>query len=335
MPFIVEADIVHPAFQGRDATRPFRATSAIPRIAVFGESSVRAGSQIPITQEFPALLQQRLFAEGRTVEVLNLGRSGADSHTIRRIVEASLEFDLDAAVLYLGHNDVGNAFFAERYGTVTTAGGAHLRAFLHRWHTYCLLRDLLARPDDADAEPGGGTGGLSAPRLAAAATDFSANLALTVRGLLAHDVRVLLATPVSRASSWDTPGSGCPEVVSAPLADGVDAESAVARAPDCPEALFLRGSARQRRGELAAGWADLHAARDRDRRPLRATTGIVEAVRDAGRATGIGVVDLAAQQEERPATASADWFKDPVHLSPTGHQEVAARIRPALEPLLR
>lgn len=338
-PFSVSGGLVSPTFQGRDAIRSFRGEPADGqvRIAVFGESSVRAGSQLPPAQEFPALLQQRLFTEGRSVEVLNLGRSGADSHSIRRIAGAAAAYDLDAAVLYLGHNDVGNAFFAGRYATVTTAGAAHLRAFLHRWHTYSLLRDAIVPPSSAEPDARVDDAALSAPQLAVIAADFATNLELTVRALRDSGIAVLLVTPISREGTWSTAGTGCPEAVPAerPVTWEVDeAEGAVAAAPDCADARFVRGLALQQAGRLAEGWSDLHAARDRDRRPLRATTGIVAAVREVGERTGVPVLDLAAQQEALPADESDPWFKDPVHLSREGHHQFAERIHPALVPLL-
>lgn len=349
-PFSESGGAVEPVFQGRDAAGNFAVvpTPGRPRVMVLGESSVRGGSYLPVAQEFPALLEGLLSAKGVQAEVLNLGRVGMDSHSIRALVPAALAYKPEVAVLYHGHNDIGNAYFLARYSSVTSATTAHARAFFQQFQLYATMRDLVM---PAATNPGDGSPAQAIPSIAQgelAVTEFASNLEIEVRTLQKAGTTVILVTPMSRDGVYEANDASCrgviparawtqgksgwvlhPELLSPEIADAALAES-----PLCPEALFMRGWWRQRKGDLEGGWADLRAAREHDPRPVRANTGIVEAVRSVAKRTGVELVDTVAMVQSGKATVTDTWFIDHVHLSATGHDRMAAMIEPTLEAAL-
>jgi lysophospholipase L1-like esterase len=350
LPFSEKAGKVEPVFQERDAAGDFPAAprKGRKRVMVFGESSVRGGSYLPVAQEFPALLEGLLTAAGMGAEVLNLGRVGMDSHSIRVLIPAATAYKPEVAVIYHGHNDIGNAYFLARYSSVSSATTAHARAFFQRFQVYAALRDLVM---PAQTSPGDGPPVQTIPTAsqgALAVAEFASNLEIEVRTLQDAGASVILVTPMSRDGVYEANDASCRGVIPAwawsqgnsgwmllPQALSADiAEAALAASPECPEALFLRGWWKQQNGDLDGGWEDLRAARERDPRPVRANAGIVAAVRAVAARTGATLVDPVALNQAGKASATDPWFIDHVHLSTTGHVRLAAMIEPALEAAL-
>ena len=81
-----------------------RESTAAPRIVVLGDS-LTAGLGLDVDQAYPALLQERLGAEGYDVEVINAGVSGDTSAGGLRRLDWALEGDVRVLVLALGAND--------------------------------------------------------------------------------------------------------------------------------------------------------------------------------------------------------------------------------------
>ncbi len=352
VPFTVSGAQVEATYQERDLVGPFPAepSAGVPRVMVFGESSVRGGSYLPAEQEFPALLQARITAAGTPVEVLNLGRVAMDSHSIRVVAEAAVAFRPQVAVFYNGHNDIGNAYFLARYSSVSSANAAHLRAFFQRFQLYAALRDAVMPAAQAGG-PGAGPPVSARPtdaQRAVAEQEYGANLELAVRAMQAAGAKVLLVTPISRDGVYEAQEGVCPELVAPsawrpaqsgwvllPRLVGPEvAATAAEAAPSCPEARYVRGWWRQAQADFAGGWADLHAARDLDPRPVRASEGILEAMRAVSARTGAGLVDLARDNEALHAPTTDAWFIDQVHFSAAGHEQVAEAVQPALTALL-
>jgi hypothetical protein len=148
--FLVRDGLVVPEFQGAERVRSFAARKAegTQRVFFFGGSSVRGGSRLGAEEEAPGLLEARLLDRGLHAEVVNLGRGGLDSDPIRVILEQSLAFEPDLLVLYLGHNDLGNVIFQDRYGTVGASLGLRLRLLLGRSTLCALLTRALASSVD-------------------------------------------------------------------------------------------------------------------------------------------------------------------------------------------
>ncbi|MEO7407095.1 MAG: arylesterase [Vicinamibacterales bacterium] len=75
-----------------------------PRIVMLGDS-LTAGLGLLESQAFPALIQQKIDAEGYTFEVVNAGVSGDTSAGGLRRLDWALEGDVKVMVIALGAND--------------------------------------------------------------------------------------------------------------------------------------------------------------------------------------------------------------------------------------
>lgn len=80
------------------------APPARPRIVALGDS-LTAGYGLFETQSYPAILQERLDAEGYEFEVVNAGVSGDTSAGGLRRLDWALEGDVRVLILALGAND--------------------------------------------------------------------------------------------------------------------------------------------------------------------------------------------------------------------------------------
>ena len=79
-------------------------TTSAPRIVILGDS-LTAGLGLPVQQSYPALLQQRLNAEGLHYDVVNAGVSGDTSAGGLSRLDWSLQGNVKVLVVALGGND--------------------------------------------------------------------------------------------------------------------------------------------------------------------------------------------------------------------------------------
>jgi acyl-CoA thioesterase I len=86
--------------QSTDADR-----KSLAKIVAFGDS-LTAGFGLQPTQSYPALLQQRLLADGYAYEVVNAGISGDTSAGGVRRIDWSLEENVKIVIVELGANDI-------------------------------------------------------------------------------------------------------------------------------------------------------------------------------------------------------------------------------------
>jgi acyl-CoA thioesterase-1 len=75
-----------------------------PRVVILGDS-ITAGLGLPPREAYPALLQQRLVADGSDVQVVNAGVSGDTSADGLARLDWALEGDVRVLVVALGGND--------------------------------------------------------------------------------------------------------------------------------------------------------------------------------------------------------------------------------------
>ncbi len=353
-------ELVVPGYQQQDMVGPFprEPRPGVPRVLVFGGSSIRAGSRIPPQHEAPARLQDLLLAAGQPAEVINLGRPALDSHHHLEVLREAVAFQPDLVVLYMGHNDLGNAALEDRYGTVGASLGLRARLLLGRLASYTLLEKLL-RPQPghsggAYADPAveaqriGAQAGTKRdcppddPRRELAARDLEDNLVAMATLAAEVGAGAVMVTPVSDWVSAGPVGSSCPELLDEggksdhpprpgePRLSPKALTAALERDPDCPELLFERGMARLKRGDDGA-YEDLRAAMEGDPLPLRATRAMTDAVRAAAERSGARLVDLEAQAERDHGAPPPAWFTDVVHLSAKGHVVLAEALLPVVQ----
>ncbi len=344
-------------FQQRDLVAPFtRVPSAgVPRVYVLGGSSVRAGSNLPAEREFPALIEAGLREQGIAAEVLNLGRPSLDSHHNLEILTEAVAFQPGLVVLYMGHNDLGNAVQDRYYGDLGGVVQLRTRLALGRLAIYALLRDRLSREPLAREEPPAEGERLQAdqgwslhdPRRVLTADQLERNLEQMVALADGVGAQTLVVTPISNWVTAGPIGRSCADVLpahpqgksNAPLESTPPKlrEQALAdaleRYPDCPDLLFERGLARIR-GQDEGGYSDLREALEGDVLPMRATRVMTDAARRAAADSGAALLDIERQLEAERVAPPPEWFRDAVHFSEEGHRAMADLLLPTVADLL-
>ncbi len=305
-------DTVHVISQASEMVDiQFPAQPTAPRIAVLGGSSVHGGSHLNASEEFPGLIQK-----STGIRTLNLGKPANDSHDVVKILEELLKWPMTAVVVYTGHNDFGNLFFNDRFGTVQQGRQARLQASLERFQLFNVLKrtlkpevngsqNVLADPLRSDTD----LLAIGTERRTTALRYYKLNLERMAWLCERADVPLILVTPVGNI--YAPPVSR--DCVFEPCAAQLHQEAAALLDADRARALSL-----------------LEQARNVDPIPLRAPSPAVDAVRAMGAHPGVTVIDaVASLPVDRRVDAPARWlFKDPVHFSAAGHIEMAHLIAP-------
>lgn len=293
--------------------RPFPCQVDKPRVAVLGGSSVHGGSLgVGFGGEFPARLGQRL-----KIPVLNLAAPALDSFDHVRIVEALGDCRADLLVLYAGHNDLGNARFFARYGTVSAGLVAHAQGALEHLQLFVQLRRLVDR-----RVVGGTTAnvGDALPPLTAAQEQTS------LRYLEANLRRIAwLCREAGRKLIFVTPVS---QLTSPPVDPGCAEEGCAGEA--YAEAMRLKDEDPARAALL------LRAARDLDRIAVRANSAVLALLGRVAAEEGVGFIDAEAELPRDPDfdVPNGGLFLDGLHLSASGHEALAKLIGPAVQAAL-
>lgn len=342
--FSVSGDEATATYQGIDTIGPFplAPTPGTTRILGFGESSMRGGSGLQPSREFMGLIESNLDKAGTPVESINLGRSGMDTNTLPRLVYEAMVFKPDIAVFYFGHNDIANSTLERRYGDVSGAIEARLTVLLERTQLFLQLQKRvvqrdLKRPRDPHASLA-----MSPEQTRMAEANYKRNLARAIQICQDAGSDVVLIVPASPIDRWFASAPVCPDALPAAAwtqwrsgyqlqlnaISPADVEKAHAMAPDCPEVEYLWGLLLLQRGERAAGWAQLAEARDDDPAPMRATSGVVEAVRDLSRSMDTGLVDFEGSLRARDSLNGL--FTDNVHLNVETHILLANLATPVI-----
>jgi acyl-CoA thioesterase-1 len=89
---------------GCDDASPTSPSQSAPVIVAFGDS-LTSGPGLAPGQAYPALLQQRITAEGRNYQVLNAGVTGDTSSEALRRFDAALVPNTEILILAIGGND--------------------------------------------------------------------------------------------------------------------------------------------------------------------------------------------------------------------------------------
>ncbi len=304
---------------GESPLPPFAVRSPSARVAMLGGSSIREGTpNITADQEIPGLLSTQL-----DMDVINLGAPGLDSYDILEIVEELAPMDFSVLVIYTGHNDLGNAMFERRYGTLPSALYAYTYGGLSHLQLFSQLSRLLVprtgtdrrtrpfmRPEEDEVLP------LDPLRRTITIQAYARNLERIAWITKRRAQPLVLVVPVSDLTAWPQ---------STPCEPG-----------DCPPDHFDRARALNR-SEPAAAVDILRLLRDRDPACVRAPTSAEDHVRAVARA--FDHITLVEPFDTLPRDPTFDipnrgLFIDPVHFSLRGHREMAkvleAPIRAAL-----
>lgn len=305
--------------QGGDRPR-FPVAPEGPRFAVLGGSSVHLGTRgIEPEEQFPGLL-----AAATGFEVLNLGAPALDSHDLAELTAEAVELGLTGLVVYTGHNDIGNAWFFERYGSAGGRWQAELLALLEHLQLYCQLRRLLDGAQLVEMGAHNGVGpqarlqpesDLSPERRAVALRYLEANLRRIAHLTRRAGVELVLVTPVSNAFTAPNPECLAP--------------------PECAMDYFHAAmEARDRDPVQATAW--LWRAIELDRVPVRATPQVVDIVREVARDEELRLVDAAALLPREPGLdlPAVDLFQDHMHFTAEGQRHMAELLEPVLREIV-
>ena len=343
--FAVADGKVSTTYQGPDAIEPFDAapTEGVVRIFGFGESSMRGGSGIGPEREFMGLMGKALNAEGIKVEVQNLARPGLDSHTLRPVLREGLVFKPDIVVFYVGHNDVGNGTLEARYGDIQGALAARTLVGLEQFQLYTQLHRLLVpRPPNVQFRPG-----LTPTQRDVLEIDYRSNLRWMVHEVERVGATPVLITPASPLDGWFSQRPSCSDavpnsawvsvrnqwVLTPNMLTSRQIQSAIDLAPDCPDVLYLKGILLLREGKRDEAWRALSYARDHEPFSLRASSGIVGAVRQVADEEDLPLVDWEAWL--RTGDQQTRYFTDNVHLQPDAHKALAKLMAPAVKAAIK
>jgi lysophospholipase L1-like esterase len=276
---------------------PFDTTlaPARPRVVWLGASTV-AGVPYGDLVSPPAWLEAILAARGLDVEVVPLSTSALTSADLERLLPHALELAPTALVVTTGHNE---------YHDLSPRAGAPWW-----WRSRLLVRarGLLGLATSPRASLPQHERELDRDALAAR---FRARLLSMQAASEAAGVPLFLTTPVSN-------------LLDIPPVLGRDDE-----APEDADAARARGLAALEAGDVEGARAALVAARDRDLYPHRATTPLIEVVRQV--AHRLVPVDRAFEAAAPHGLPGFELFADYCHPNLQGQRLLALVVADALQ----
>jgi hypothetical protein len=331
--------------------RPFTQTKppGTVRIGVVGASSV-AGPGLSWADSLPRQLTRFLAPAVPCVEVLNLGQHGADSTSFRsHAFQADEQLDLDAVVLYGGHNEVAGSREAHRYLELDP-GSIRRRSALGRLAIWNRLTHAFARPAPLEAlSPEEIDAARERPEhdyrvydpvfeatvtaraerelmeLARGLRRRGTPLVVTIPSFNHHGLRVSRPPDEEHARRLQV---AIDAVIEGDVDKGLaDARALVAEAPENAATWNVLSLAQEAAGDLAGAEASIWEVSRRNHQGSAVTPGVVEVLRRAAQVGGVladahGALHVAAGRH----LPGFDLFVDFVHLNPTGSAVVAESI---------
>ncbi len=298
--FVCEEDRCLPARAELVGEQGFAARKAVGTVRV----GVLGGSSVAGDHGLAAALGAALPA----AEVIDGGGNGYGSSRVRLVYEELVDHDLDAVVVYTGHNEFNEARYVGELALPQTSRMVVQRGLrLSSTYRYLALW-WQGRPGAvgaADVAPGGPLG-VEEERLILAR--FEANLLSIAADVRARSLPAVFVLPASN------PGV-------APRTASDEARAA------------WRAAMRQVGKDAAGARLALDAVRDLDRSPDRATTATRDAVRRVAEAHGLDVVDAEAVlwEHDPEGYLVGEHSPDRMHLHPASYGLVAAAIVEAME----
>lgn len=288
------------------------------RVVVLGASAAM-GDPMP---EFglPRMLQAMLEARytNRQVRVINAALTAINSHVVRILSEELVRYEPDAAVIYLGNNEMvgpygpGSIFHAgfrsqgwirasillrrTRLGQLMSGVAARVAARTHGPAAWAGMEMFLDKPLPENN-----------PGVARAVRHFEANLGDITTSFQARDIPVILSTVAVNLDDFP------------PLNPPPDTRT------------WTEAQDAERQGDREQAWTLYQKACDEDRFRFRADTAINAAIRRVaqdGADRGIRLVDAASgfRTDYLAGQSGATWFVDHVHFTLEGNHRLASMI---------
>ena len=317
------------------------------RIFLIGESAAKGYPQPP-NLAMSAFLQAMLTDAwpGTRVEVINLGTTAVASFPLIYQVQQAAAFEPDLFVFYVGNNE-----FFGAYGTasINASGGAPAWALpLLRAARGLALVQAFDQVTYRGADQGKtlmeemiGQTFLPAdsPLREAAARNLGTHLGRMLEAVKAAGVPAIVCTTASNEAGMGPLGEDDLRGPAPDAAAGVVKEiagsavseqlrEAVQRTPRSALARFNLGKALAAVGDIKGAREAFLDARDLDTMPWRPIRATEQAIRDAAKAHGAVLCDVAERFRDLSAEGATSWrlMDDHVHPSLEGQAEVARSI---------
>ena len=317
------------------------------RIFLIGESAAKGYPQPP-NLAMSAFLQAMLTDAwpGTRVEVINLGTTAVASFPLIYQVQQAAAYAPDLFVFYVGNNE-----FFGAYGTasINASGGAPAWALpLLRAARGLALVQVFDQVTYRGADQGKtlmeemiGQTFLPAdsPLREAAARNLGTHLGRMLEAVKAAGVPAIVCTTASNEAGMGPLGEDDLRGPAPDAATGVVKEiagsavseqlrEAVQRTPRSALARFNLGKALAAAGDIKGAREAFLDARDLDTMPWRPIRATEQAIRDAAKAHGAVLCDVAERFRDLSAEGATSWrlMDDHVHPSLEGQAEVARSI---------
>ncbi|QDT06511.1 hypothetical protein K227x_49210 [Rubripirellula lacrimiformis] len=314
------------------------------RVFVLGGSTVQ-GRPFSTQTAFPNWLRLKLETADpkHHYEVVNCGGVSYASYRVAKILDEVLRHKPDAIVLYTGHNEFLEDRSYQHVRKLGTARRVVTRAASY-WKTVGWLQSLASAPSQSPPSQPASQLPLAGRPLASEVDtrlDHIGGMDLYQRDPeWRRSVEQQFAATLQRMIRA-TSAANVPLIVCVPACDLVNT-------PPFKVDDLATGDAYRRGKELwdAGGSAAeakqwLTQARDDDLCPLRATSTIIDTVRDACAIAEIPMVDVPQCLDQRSGSgarvpdgiADPEFFADHVHPTVAGHQRIAAAVADRFEEL--
>jgi Flp pilus assembly protein TadD len=318
-------ELLRGAYPSRFATEKPPGTK---RIFVLGESAA-AGYPDPAFS-FPRVLESllRTACPEASWEIINTGVTAMNSHAIRLIAAQSTSYEPDAAIIYMGNNEVvgpygpgsllgGSAVPLPVIRAVTWLRSTRTGQALQAFADWILRR---GRPDNWSGMDMFQNAKVSAddPALESVYRNFESNLRDIIAAFRARGVPVILSTVASNMTD-------CPPLGSA-------------ETKDTALAAYEQGLALRAAGRMPEASDSLRRARDADTLRFRADSRINAIIRQVAAEENVPLVDAEEDFLQLQLSAAPDatpLFFEHVHFTLEGNQELAVACARRLANLWR
>lgn len=286
------------------------------RVVVLGGSSAQ-GFPYNFYYSFAEQLEQMLLinTHGVNVEVINLGMTAVNSYVIHDLAKRIADLDVDAVVIYAGHNEYYGSFGAAstQFGLVNNVGLKRFILFLKDFRLYQLMEEMMKPDAPKNVEQ------RTLMAKVVSESDIAFEGEIYEDGIEQFEKN--MGDVLKRFSKKSIPVYFC--TIASNLKDQKPMEDNEA-AVDA----FELASEKYEQGDLAGARQHFIEAKELDGIRFRAPEMINEKVKELAQQYGATVVDAQKVLEEHSASGieDASLFVDHLHPTSEGHRLIAETV---------
>jgi tetratricopeptide (TPR) repeat protein len=301
---------------------PMQKAAGTTRILCLGGSTT-AGFPYEINISFPFFLKMMLgetYPDQR-FEIINLGISAVNSHTMRDLLPEMLQLNPDRVLIYMGHNEFYGALgVASSEFTSLSRPVVRTLIYFRQWRIYQLLRSLInlfrpapemQRTNLMKALVAEQSVALDSPVYRATLDNFRANLSDILALLKEKNIPVIVSTLASNLRDQ------------VPLSDNRTALTA-----------FQTGESLLAQNDNTAAAASFIEARDRDETRFRAPSAMNTIIRETAAEFSVPVAETeqAFNSAARYGIPGNDLFLEHLHPNTFGYYLIAGSFFRVMNP---